>query len=225
MPQDDAIQVVLFVGLAGLYERLNFGSPDRLRAMQESALDPALRAIPRDGPAVVIVDATTNTENMVDFASLVRTSYPDFRGLIITIDPRDPTADLSINEWDASHSAFYERAAPPRFLKDEVRSALSPDEASQAPDHELSDEEYDELLELGRNEFVKRGERMLNIQTEVRAGVAMTIVTQIFDGGAIIHNSVQDVPRDEADLKKRVGRIAGMQHYEAVANVRRGRFD
>ena len=142
---------------------------------------------------------------------------------IISVDPRNTAAGIVINEWDEKHDAFYERSAPLQFLKSELRSALELGDTEDGFDPE-DQATMEELMDLGRNEYVKSGDKMFNIQTEVRVAETITIVSQIFDGGAIIDNGVQVVHRGEGDLTKRVSRIAGMQHYEAVAKVRRGRF-
>ena len=57
------------------------------------------------------------------------------------------------------------------------------------------------------------------------AGETMKIKTTVFEGGAVIDNSVQTYRRTEADLINKIARLAGTQHYDAVAKVRRGKYD
>lgn len=223
--QGSGARVVLFVGLESLHNRLAAQDPDRITTIQAKDVETALRATSQHAPAVVVVDAAANAGEPIDFASVCRLSQPDFLSPIITVNTLDTEADIVINEWDEKHGNFYERTSPLRFLKNELSSALKLDESDDSAGYDPSDQEaHDELMDLGRNEYIKRGNKMYNIQTEVRVGKTMTIVTQVFDGGAIIDNTVQEVQRGPGDLTKRVGQVAGMQHYEAVTKVRRGRF-
>jgi len=126
---------------------------------------------------------------------------------------------VAINEWSEEHDSFFERGVPLRFLKDEMLSALGLGTSA------AEEEEIERFRSLGRNESVKRGAKNFNIQTEVRVGDKITITTMVFEGGSIMDNNVRHCLRSEDDLIKKVSRVAGMQHYEAVAKVRRGRFD
>ena len=232
---------VLFVGLDHLAGKIDFGDGGQLRAVYRSTPDDALQTIGTERPVLIMANRGEGGSLSDDLVSMVRTCYPDLRSAIITVDADQPAEDVVISEYDEAQGTFYERNIPPRYLRAEIRRACGLDQAtgdekpaeagsqeapaSPAESKDDSDADLEELGKVGRNEFVKRGERKFNIQTEVMVGNTVKIKTTIFEGGVLVDHNVQSFSRTERDLVQRLIKLAGSQHYDAVARVRRGRYD
>ncbi len=213
------MRTVFFIGLDQLAGKIDFGEGGTLRAIYKSEPAEALQAVGREGPDLIVASNSQQEAGAEDFVAMTRTCYPDLRVPIILVDLSQPEEDAVINEYDEKEGAYYERQVPLRYLKDEIRRACGMEEQA---DREL---DLDELRNIGRNEFVKRKDRKFNIQTEIMVGETIKIKTTIFEGGAILDHAVNSFARTEQDIVHKLIKVAGSQHYDAVAKVRRGVYD
>jgi hypothetical protein len=213
------VRTVFFIGLDQLAGKIDFGEAGQLRAVYKSEPEDALQAVGVEGPDLIVASGKGDGSEPVDLVAMTRTCYPALRVPIILVDLSQPDEDAVINEYDEQEGAFFERQVPLRFLKEEIRRACGLEESA---DNEL---DLQELRNIGRNEFVKRGERKFNIQTEIMVGETVKIKTTIFEGGAILDHTVNSFAQTEKDIMHKLMKVAGSQHYEAVAKVRRGVYD
>jgi hypothetical protein len=213
------VRTVFFIGLDQLAGKIDFGDGGQLRAVYKTEPEEALQAVSVEGPDLIVANSRPDDSGPMDFVSMARTCYPELRVPIILVDLNQPDDDAVINEYDEREGAFYERQVPLRFLKEEIRRACGLERTA-------SDElDPDEVRNIGRNEFIKRGDRKFNIQTEIMIGETVKIKTTIFEGGAILDHTVNSFSRTEKDIVHKLMKSAGSQHYEAVAKVRRGAYD
>lgn len=77
-----------------------------------------------------------------------------------------------------------------------------------------------ELREIGFNEEVKLGERVLHVQTEIMGRASPVIKTTVMEGGALRASETNPCPEDKS--VDEVREIAWRQHRSCVEGVAGG---